>query len=245
MQFQIIKANIVNIAADAIVLPANEQLKEGSGASEAIFAAAGRKELTKACQELGHCPVGSAIPTPAYDLEAKFIIHAVVPRWVDGTHSEYDLLSSAYLASLNIADIMGCSSIAFPLLASGNNGFNRDVALQVASESINRFSGENLNKVYLIVYGDHAEEWINAQGYTITIIPDQLAVDIHKREALEQRRKLIAEGKNVAQKFVADQLAKAFEWLKDEDNREKLIRFGIQIVKEISKNRANKINNKK
>ena len=48
MQFNVVKTNIVNIAVDAIVLPANEHLKEGSGTSKAIFEAAGRKALTKA-----------------------------------------------------------------------------------------------------------------------------------------------------------------------------------------------------
>lgn len=31
MNFTVVRANIVNVAADAIVLPANEKLKEGSG----------------------------------------------------------------------------------------------------------------------------------------------------------------------------------------------------------------------
>ena len=117
MKFKIIKANIVDVASDAIVLPANEGLKEGPGSSKAIFSAAGRKELTQACKKLGHRNIGSAVPTLAYNLSSKYIIHAVVPKWIDGEHSEYDLLSSAYLAALNIAEVMGCESIAFPLLA--------------------------------------------------------------------------------------------------------------------------------
>ena len=43
MKFDLVKTNIINIHTDAIVLPANEMLKEGSGASTAIFEAAGRK----------------------------------------------------------------------------------------------------------------------------------------------------------------------------------------------------------
>ena len=46
MNFGIAKCNIVNVKADAIVLPANSALKEGPGASEAIFEAAGRRQLT-------------------------------------------------------------------------------------------------------------------------------------------------------------------------------------------------------
>ena len=137
MKFDIVKTNIVNVHADAIVLPANTALKEGSGTSTAIFEAAGRKKLTQACKKIGSCEVGSAVPTLAFDLEAKYIIHAVVPKWIDGNHNEYDLLSSAYLSALKVADIMGCTSIAFPLLASGNNGYDLDLAFQIAKESIN------------------------------------------------------------------------------------------------------------
>ena len=48
MRFDVVKTSIVNVAADAIVLPANEHLKEGSGASRAIFEAAGRREASTA-----------------------------------------------------------------------------------------------------------------------------------------------------------------------------------------------------
>ena len=137
MKFEIIKANIVDVVSDAIVLPANEALKEGSGTSKAIFNAAGRKELTQACEKLGHCNIGSAIPTLAYNLSSKYIIHAVVPKWIDGQHSEYDLLSSTYLASLNIAEVMGCESIAFPLLASGNNALISSLQFELLKKALN------------------------------------------------------------------------------------------------------------
>ena len=157
MNFTVVRANIADFAADAIVLPANEYLKEGSGTSTAIFSAAGRSELTKACAEIGHCDTGSAVPTPAFDLDAKYIIHAVVPKWIDGEHNEYGALSSAYLTALNLADIMSCRSIAFPLLASGNNGFDRALAFKIAERSINNFEGKNIKDVILVIYDENAE----------------------------------------------------------------------------------------
>lgn len=80
MNFTVVRANIINVSADAMVLPANEKLKEGSGTSKAIFDAAERSKLSKACAEIGHCDTGSAVPTPAFDLNAKYIIHAAVPN---------------------------------------------------------------------------------------------------------------------------------------------------------------------
>lgn len=231
MKFKIIKANIVDVASDAIVLPANEALKEGSGTSKAIFTAAGRKELTKACKELGHCSTGSAIPTLAYNLSSKSIIHAVVPKWIDGEHSEYDLLSSAYLASLNIAEVMGCESVAFPLLASGNNGFDKQLAVRIAEESIKSFEGVNLNKVFLVVYGDTMGTYMKSLGYNVLVIPAHVKMNDKKIHHQDKQKKLIADGKDVAQDILEAQLEKAIEWIKKPENQKILFEAGIAVFK--------------
>lgn len=231
MKFKIIKANIVDVASDAIVLPANEALKEGSGTSKAIFTAAGRKELTKACKELGHCSTGSAIPTLAYNLSSKYIIHAVVPKWIDGEHSEYDLLSSAYLASLNIAEVMGCESVAFPLLASGNNGFDKQLAVRIAEESIKSFEGVNLKKVFLVVYGDTMETYMKSLGYNVLVIPAHVKMNDKKIHHQDKQKKLIADGKDVAQDILEAQLEKAIEWIKKPENQKILFEAGISVFK--------------
>lgn len=231
MKFKIIKANIVDVASDAIVLPANEALKEGSGTSKAIFTAAGRKELTKACKELGHCSTGSAIPTLAYNLSSKYIIHAVVPKWIDGEHSEYDLLSSAYLASLNIAEVMGCESVAFPLLASGNNGFDKQLAVRIAEESIKSFEGVNLKKVFLVVYGDTMETYMKSLGYNVLVIPAHVKMNDKKIHHQDKQKKLIADGKDVAQDILEAQLEKAIEWIKKPENQKILFEDGIAVFK--------------
>lgn len=231
MKFKIIKANIVDVASDAIVLPANEALKEGSGTSKAIFTAAGRKELTQACKELGHCSTGSAIPTLAYNLSSKYIIHAVVPKWIDGEHSEYDLLSSAYLASLNIAEVMGCESVAFPLLASGNNGFDKQLAVRIAEESIKSFEGVNLKKVFLVVYGDTMETYMKSLGYNVLVIPAHVKMNDKKIHHQDKQKKLIADGKDVAQDILEAQLEKAIEWIKKPENQKILFEAGIAVFK--------------
>ena len=231
MKFEIVKANIVDVVSDAIVLPANEALKEGSGTSKAIFTAAGRKELTKACEKLGHCSTGSAVPTLAYNLSSKYIIHAVVPKWIDGEHNEYDLLSSAYLAALNIAEVMGCESIAFPLLASGNNGFDKQLAVRIAEESIESFQGVNLKKIFLVVYGDNMENYIKSLGYNVIVIPANVKVIDKKKQHQSKQKKLIADGKDVAQDILEAQLEKAIEWIKEPENQKILFEAGIVVIK--------------
>lgn len=217
MNFTVVRANIIDIAADAIVLPANERLKVGSGASEAIFNAAGRAKLTKACAEIGHCDTGSAVPTPAFDLNAKYIIHAVVPKWKDGEHNEYGALSSAYLTSLKLAEIMKCKSIAFPLLASGNNGFDRALAFRIAEQSINEFEGEYLQNVTLVIYGENAECFVRSQGYSVTVISE--IKPVHKSDFSDKAKNVVAENLKAAQ-----------SWLKNGENIKKLLVMGIEIA---------------
>ncbi|MBR4456233.1 MAG: macro domain-containing protein [Solobacterium sp.] len=233
MEFVIVKTNIVNVAADAVVLPANPMLREGSGASAAIFEAAGRKQLAKACSEFGKIAVGSAVPTLAYDLNAKYIIHAVVPIWIDGKHNEYDLLSSAYLSALNVADVMGCSSIAFPLLASGNNGYDLELAFRIAKESINSFQGVSVAKVILVIYGNRIASIVESLGYNVNVIPEGIRKEEQKFAHKAKMKKLAAEGKEIAEMFLENQLQKGLDYLKDEKNQEKLIELGINIVKKV------------
>ena len=42
MEFQAVMGDISRVSTDAVVLPANRMLREGSGASRAIFAKAGK-----------------------------------------------------------------------------------------------------------------------------------------------------------------------------------------------------------
>lgn len=231
MQFEVVQNDLTQMHADALVLPANEQLREGSGTSRAIFERAGRKELTKACRELRSCPIGEAVPTLAFKLDAKYIIHAVVPKWVDGEHEEYEYLSSAYLSALKIADIMNCNSIAFPLLASGNNGFDLNLAYEIAKESFSRFEPTNLQKVYLVVYGNTIATFLRGKG--VKVINLQSA-DQHIKDNNPLINKFVQlgdQGKQFAIKAVEEEIDKAINYLKDPKNRKQIIDAGFAVAK--------------
>lgn len=114
-----------------------------------------------------------------------------MPRWIDGEHSEYDLLSSAYLASLNIAEVMGCESVAFPLLASGNNGFDKQLAFRIAEESIKSFESVKLKKVFLVIYGDTMETYMKSLGYNVLVIPAHIKINEKKIQHQVKQKKLL------------------------------------------------------
>lgn len=144
------------MTTDAIVLPANEVLEQGSGTSRAIFDAAGEKKLIAACRKLGECGPGDAVITDGFDLPAKYIIHAVCPRWHGGNRNEEEQLRSAYLNSLGLAEEKGLNSIAFPLLSTGNYRFPVKYGLIVAKEAIEEFLDEHEMDVYLVLYNHTA-----------------------------------------------------------------------------------------
>lgn len=128
----IIKADIASVDADAVVNAANAGLRAGSGVCGAIFAAAGRRELQAACDEIGHCDTGSAVITPGFALRARYVIHAVGPRWSGGGSGEPELLASCYDRALELAVEHGCASVAFPLISSGIYGYPKEEAWRVA-----------------------------------------------------------------------------------------------------------------
>lgn len=144
--------DITKMKTDAIVIPANEELVQGSGTSTAIYEAAGEDALEKACRMIGHCDMGRAVITKGFNLPAKYIIHAVCPRWYDGESNEQVLLYSAYTKSLELAAKYKLKSIAFPLLSAGNYEYPRDKALMVASQAISAFLMKNDMDVYIVFY---------------------------------------------------------------------------------------------
>ena len=120
---EIRKVSITDLDTDAVVNAANEGLMAGGGVCGAIFRRAGYDQLQAACNKIGHCHTGSAVITPGFKLKAKYIIHAVGPRWRDGKHKEPDQLYSAYYKSLELALKNNCRSIGFPLISSGIFGY--------------------------------------------------------------------------------------------------------------------------
>ena len=187
MNYTILQGNIIDAKVDAVVLPANTKLREGSGTSKAIFEAAGRKDLTKVCKKIGYCEVGSAVPTYGFKLGCERIIHTVVPKWIDGNQGEYDLLCSAYYSALKMADVMKLKSMAFPLLASGNNGFDQEIALEIALKSIESFQPEVLEEVIVVLYGNKITGMVKEKGYDVGILPRNIEKD--KSDFLKKLRK--------------------------------------------------------
>lgn len=152
MPFQIIRNDLAQVAADAIVNTANPAPRYGSGTDSAIYRAAGAAELLAARQAIGPLAPGEVAATPAFRLQARHILHTVGPVWQDGRHGEREILRACYSRSLALAAELGCESVAFPLIASGVYGFPKEDALDIALSEIGKFLLSHEMLVILVVF---------------------------------------------------------------------------------------------
>lgn len=152
MPFKIIRNDLTKMQVDAIVNTANPHPTYSTGTDTAVYKAAGESELLDARQKIGFLNEGEAAITPGFRLSAKYIIHAVSPRYHDGESGEEEKLRACYQKSLQLAAEYQCKSIAFPLIATGNFGYPREEGMRIALDEINAFLMKQDMMVYLVVF---------------------------------------------------------------------------------------------
>ena len=135
MQFRVLKGDIINWPADAIVNSANTTLLGIGGLDKAIHQAGG-VSLTAACRALKGCHVGDAKATYGYRLPAKYVFHTVAPLWRGGKRNEEAELVSCYRQCFALAAEKGIHHMAFSALASDNNRIPLAVDAAVAVKVI-------------------------------------------------------------------------------------------------------------
>ena len=182
MPFQIIRNDITKVKADAIVNTANPNVAVGDGVDYAIYKAAGREKLLEARKKIGLLMPGEVAITEAFDLEAKYIIHACGPWWQGGEEGEELLLKRCFDNSLQLAWENGCRSIAFPLLATGTYGFPKKLAIEIAVHSFRIFLQEHDMEIMLVVFGNEA---VNISGELVDEVRS-FVDDHYVKEALSE-----------------------------------------------------------
>lgn len=128
---RVLQADITALNVDAIVNAANNSLLGGGGVDGAIHRAAG-PNLLAACRLLGGCATGEAKITAGYQLQARYVIHAVGPVWRGGHENERALLAACYQNALKLALRNELQSIAFPCIGTGIYGFPKPLAADIA-----------------------------------------------------------------------------------------------------------------
>ena len=156
-KIELIKGDIIQISADAIVNAANKTLLGGGGVDGAIHRAAGTGLLAE-CVKLRGCATGGAKITKGYNLAARYVIHTVGPVWGGGRRGEKELLSSCYRESLKLAKARNLKSIAFPSISTGVYRFPIEDACPVALKTALGFirgNSDALDKVIFVLFSEN------------------------------------------------------------------------------------------
>jgi len=136
---ELIQGDITEQETEAIVNAANEALIPGGGVDGAIHRKGGPSILEELRAKYKGCPTGQAVLTGAGNLKARYVIHAVGPKYKDGKSGEPELLKSAYQNALSLAVKHNISSISFPALSTGAYGYPLKEAAYIALNAVIEF----------------------------------------------------------------------------------------------------------
>ncbi len=159
-----IKGDITTAKVDAIVNAANPMMLGGGGVDGTIHRAAGR-QLFEACEAVEvkegvRCPIGEARITQAGNLNAKYVIHTVGPRYAIDPEPEF-LLNSAYKNSLDLALQHRCKSIAFPAISCGVYGYPIDEAAKISIDVCKQNKYNDIQIYFYLFQDDAFNIWNN------------------------------------------------------------------------------------
>jgi O-acetyl-ADP-ribose deacetylase (regulator of RNase III) len=129
---------------------------------------------------IGYCPVGQAVITGAGALPFEKIIHAVGPRWGEG--SERGKLAGVVFECLRLAEANGLKSLALPAISTGALGYPLENCATTTLSTVIDYTFEDLKHLRRIVIG----------------LDNDLALEAFDRELLRQLQELGAEGEGQA-----------------------------------------------
>jgi O-acetyl-ADP-ribose deacetylase (regulator of RNase III) len=128
--------DVLRVQSNIIVISANPSLLAGSGISGVIHKAAG-PQLEAAAKPFAPLTPGQAIITPAFNLPAKYVIHTVCPRYMDGQRDESEQLYNAYASALALhSEAPDAKSIAFVSMGTGVYKWPMGLAADIAVKAL-------------------------------------------------------------------------------------------------------------
>lgn len=157
LEISVVKGDISESEADAIVNAANSHLWMGAGVAGAIKRRGGTI-IEEEAMAKGPINPGQAVITSGGKLKASFVVHcAGMPPSGKATAEN---VASSVEQGLELADKKKVTSIAIPAIGAGVGGLNYDESTSAILEGVSRFEdrSESLEEIILVAYGDDAKE---------------------------------------------------------------------------------------
>jgi O-acetyl-ADP-ribose deacetylase (regulator of RNase III) len=164
LTIEVLEGDLTEQDADAIVNAANNDLELGGGVAGAI-ARAGGPTIQAECRTIGPIDVGDAAITGGGNLKARFVIHAASMRL--GGRTGADGLRKSTRRSLEIADLRGLRSIAFPAVGTGIAGFPLGECARIMIEEVAAHARgpTALKQVRFVLFGPDAEDVFRREAH--------------------------------------------------------------------------------
>ncbi|MEV4332069.1 O-acetyl-ADP-ribose deacetylase [Streptomyces sp. NPDC049597] len=156
----LVRGDITEQHADAIVNAANSSLLGGGGVDGAIHRRGG-PEILAECRALraSHygkgLPTGAAVATTAGRLHAAHVIHTVGPVW-SREEDRSALLASCYRESLRVAAELGARTVAFPAISTGVYGWPMDDGARIALRTVCEAAVPPVAEVRFVLFDEDA-----------------------------------------------------------------------------------------
>ena len=159
MEITVVQGDITQQVVDAVVNAANNRMRGGGGVDGAIHRAGGPAVLEDCVRRFPDgLATGDAGWTTAGDLPARWVIHVVGPNHAAG-QTDRSLLTSCYSRALEVADELGATSVAFPLVSAGIYAWPFDDAVNAALETI-RATPTNVEEARIVAFNASAYDAI-------------------------------------------------------------------------------------
>ena len=155
MRLEVREGNIAEVEADAIANAANDHLWMGAGVAGALEAAGG-EIIEQEAMAQGPIELGTAIATTAGNLNARYVIHGAVMG--QDLRTDADLIARTTRSCLELADELGCRSLAVPAFGTGVGGFPLADCARIMVAEARIFPARSLERLLFAVYGRDAYE---------------------------------------------------------------------------------------
>lgn len=167
IEIKVVKADIIELAVDAIVNAANNELWMGGGVAGVIKRKGGQAIEEEAVKK-GPIPVGEALVTGAGKLKARYVIHAATMA-LDHRTDERLVRASCANAFMRAIEL-GVTSVAFPALGCGVGHFPLVAAAKIMTQEALRVArdaapGLKLREIIFCLYDEEAFGVFEKQVY--------------------------------------------------------------------------------
>jgi O-acetyl-ADP-ribose deacetylase len=155
LRLEVVDGDIAELDVDAIANATNSALWMGAGVAGAIKRAGG-EEIEHEAVGKGPIEVGDAIATGAGRLKARHVIHGAVMGQDLRTSAE--LIERATRRCLEVADELGCHSVALPAFGTGVGGFPLEQCALLMVSAVRTHAPRSLERVVFAVFGEEARQ---------------------------------------------------------------------------------------